>query len=689
MQRIHYANPTCFSLPQEILLSVTECYERPLMNGLSVDNYSGTIGFRGRRRKKHDDFCYLCGVESQYGDADEDLVRCHRCSHSYHLWCLDPPLLSHPPNHLEWICPVHLNKTQDMCNQKRRGIKYLLPDETFRLDFSEKSRKQHLHTTIQQIVQNDLVTKAEQKEWLQDLLHFETELKRQVLELLHEEEDRPESAEQLQILSLVGENELDLIQNDPAFCPEDDDRAKEDEPPMARHTPSGTARVSLMPKHSPRAIYSFIQFLGMKQLMQWNQDLGQSGEIPLAFRDTLQEYRDQGWQRKAELYLPLVKLLKDLHDELKDDTLNEKKKKQQQKKKKREEAKTLPTQPDLLHNILAPLDQTNSDKAVSTQHVLVDDKTRRQSRKTNLHEQTAEEAQTEITRCTSASTGNNAATSSTNEAATTTNNQALPEAKPTTNTRKRKGHQDATNQEGHEPTTVAGPHHKRTKTTSGTAAAPVKKTTLRKTTGASQSTQASPSTSSSPVTNLLTPPTTTNIKLTPNNSPTSNHTSTPASLSAQHLDGQVASSSDNQQTTPHTPTPTLPTALSRSPQTPRRGPYGAIEFQSQTHAEAVTIKMNQPKLLLGRYHEESPLVDPTAQFVDLTEYTNRPRVISRIHVTIEFDPQSDKYYVCSGGRNGTTLNGELLQQHKRVPLISGKCIGIADLSLRWKRFKRV
>ena len=46
----------------------------------------------------NDDFCFACG-------GGGDLLLCDRCTRSYHMHCLDPPLESAPEG--DWACPAH------------------------------------------------------------------------------------------------------------------------------------------------------------------------------------------------------------------------------------------------------------------------------------------------------------------------------------------------------------------------------------------------------------------------------------------------------------------------------------------------------------------------------------------------------------------------------------------------------
>lgn len=46
----------------------------------------------------NDDFCFVCR-------GGGDLLLCDKCTNSYHLHCLDPPLESPPEG--EWACPAH------------------------------------------------------------------------------------------------------------------------------------------------------------------------------------------------------------------------------------------------------------------------------------------------------------------------------------------------------------------------------------------------------------------------------------------------------------------------------------------------------------------------------------------------------------------------------------------------------
>ncbi len=41
------------------------------------------------------------------------LTTFHRCPHSYHLWCLDPPLLKKPT--VKWLCPSHPDESLGSC----------------------------------------------------------------------------------------------------------------------------------------------------------------------------------------------------------------------------------------------------------------------------------------------------------------------------------------------------------------------------------------------------------------------------------------------------------------------------------------------------------------------------------------------------------------------------------------------
>lgn len=78
-----------------------------------------------RKRVRNDRFCSVCSLRGNQSDLAEcakylhytmphwrglltaKLVRHHvnRCPHSYHLWCLDPPLLRKPT--VNWLCPSH------------------------------------------------------------------------------------------------------------------------------------------------------------------------------------------------------------------------------------------------------------------------------------------------------------------------------------------------------------------------------------------------------------------------------------------------------------------------------------------------------------------------------------------------------------------------------------------------------
>lgn len=46
----------------------------------------------------NDEFCFACG-------GGGDLLLCDRCTRSYHMHCLDPPLESAPEG--DWACPAH------------------------------------------------------------------------------------------------------------------------------------------------------------------------------------------------------------------------------------------------------------------------------------------------------------------------------------------------------------------------------------------------------------------------------------------------------------------------------------------------------------------------------------------------------------------------------------------------------
>lgn len=46
----------------------------------------------------NDDFCFACG-------GGGDLLLCDRCTRSYHMHCLDPPLETAPEG--DWACPAH------------------------------------------------------------------------------------------------------------------------------------------------------------------------------------------------------------------------------------------------------------------------------------------------------------------------------------------------------------------------------------------------------------------------------------------------------------------------------------------------------------------------------------------------------------------------------------------------------
>lgn len=53
--------------------------------------------------------CSLCHFMVVVVHANEF----HRCPHSYHLWCLDPPLLAKPT--VKWLCPSHPDESLGSC----------------------------------------------------------------------------------------------------------------------------------------------------------------------------------------------------------------------------------------------------------------------------------------------------------------------------------------------------------------------------------------------------------------------------------------------------------------------------------------------------------------------------------------------------------------------------------------------
>jgi len=80
-----------------------------------------------------------------------ELALCSRCPRSYHLYCLDPPLLSSPEKN--WECPAHqirasdsslptaystgqaaVQTVQKSSSQIMNG-NYVLPEETLQLNF--------------------------------------------------------------------------------------------------------------------------------------------------------------------------------------------------------------------------------------------------------------------------------------------------------------------------------------------------------------------------------------------------------------------------------------------------------------------------------------------------------------------------------------------------------------------------
>ncbi len=77
--------------------------------------------------QQHDEFCAVCTIPGSLCKWDKDrLLPCGRCPRSYHLYCLEPPLLWHPNPELKWQCPIHakIHRLMDTpMVSKRKNVK--------------------------------------------------------------------------------------------------------------------------------------------------------------------------------------------------------------------------------------------------------------------------------------------------------------------------------------------------------------------------------------------------------------------------------------------------------------------------------------------------------------------------------------------------------------------------------------
>eukprot|EP01091_Cochliopodium_minus_P018448 TRINITY_DN748_c0_g2_i1.p1 TRINITY_DN748_c0_g2~~TRINITY_DN748_c0_g2_i1.p1 ORF type:complete len:685 (+),score=199.84 TRINITY_DN748_c0_g2_i1:55-2109(+) len=96
--QIDCSNSDTFYLPSSLINEIT-------VEGEPIP--SPTSKVRTTKKKRlHDEHCFVCNINSG------QFLDCSKCKKSFHLYCLDPPLLSMPTG--KWICGDHKEKKSNL-----------------------------------------------------------------------------------------------------------------------------------------------------------------------------------------------------------------------------------------------------------------------------------------------------------------------------------------------------------------------------------------------------------------------------------------------------------------------------------------------------------------------------------------------------------------------------------------------
>ncbi|ELR20283.1 PHDfinger domain containing protein [Acanthamoeba castellanii str. Neff] len=210
LQHLEGRNTVAFSLPLGVIKAVEpEDYadgqddaDAPGESNLfDSDQSDSDRGLRqGKRKRRHDSYCSVCSLPSPSRD---DLAQCTRCPHSYHLWCLDPPLLAKPT--VKWLCPSHPDESLGSCTplyatMSKRGQTYVIPKANIRLDFPfcttpwtpptpplPQTMSAESNGAGEAKADQMLVEVNQTRTWLSSLLAFESEIKKELVALDNEE----------------------------------------------------------------------------------------------------------------------------------------------------------------------------------------------------------------------------------------------------------------------------------------------------------------------------------------------------------------------------------------------------------------------------------------------------------------------------------------------------------------------